>query len=164
MATVLLVDDDEDALQTFRLLLEKEGYQIVLARNGAEALAQISENAVDLVMTDWSMPVMDGVALCRTLRSDAAHNMLPVVLVSSAVAPDHEVLWNAFFRKPVSWPAIAQAVRSLVPEAPAPGALNRGSHPAALAVPPNQHDSAAISAVIRDPGTTNAGEEPKDFG
>jgi CheY-like chemotaxis protein len=146
MATILLVDDDEATLETFRLLLEHEGYQTVLARNGAEALVQISANAVDLVITDWSMPVMDGVTLCRTLRADALHNLLPLVFVSSAAAPSDEGLWDASFRKPVSWPVVAQAVRSLVPVPSTHNAVNDGNDFAALAVQPGQCDSPSLSA------------------
>ena len=114
MTTILLVDDDEPTLQTFRLLLEHDGYEVVLARSGLEALAKLSEHAVDLVITDWSMPGMDGVTLCRTLRSNPMFGMLPVVLMSAAQAPSEEGLWHAFFLKPVPWPSIAQTVRSLV--------------------------------------------------
>ncbi|WP_446327475.1 response regulator [Burkholderia sp. SR8] len=114
MTTILFVDDDEPTLEMFRWLLEREGYQVILARNGLEALTKLSEIAVDLVITDWSMPDMDGVTLCRTLRSNPMFGLLPVVLMSASQAPSEEGLWHAFFLKPVSWPSVAQAVRSLV--------------------------------------------------
>ncbi|MFT9640050.1 response regulator, partial [Alcaligenes phenolicus] len=77
-------------------------------------LAQISEIAVDLVITDWSMPVMDGVTLCRTLHTNPTFSQLPIVLMSANQAPADEGLWRAFLQKPVSWPMIAQTVQSLV--------------------------------------------------
>ncbi|WP_080289207.1 response regulator [Burkholderia cenocepacia] len=118
MATILLVEDDEDTLHAFRLLLERAGYQVMLARSGKEALAKILEIAVDLVITDWSMPGMDGVALCRTLRTNPKFSRLPIVLMSANQPPTDEGLWHAFLRKPVSWPTIAQTVRSLVTTPP----------------------------------------------
>ncbi|PRG08733.1 hypothetical protein C6Q17_19850 [Burkholderia contaminans] len=114
MATILVVDDDESTLHAFALLLEHAGYLVMLARNGQEALAQISEIAVDLVITDWSMPVMDGVTLCRTLHTNPTFSQLPIVLMSANQAPADEGLWRAFLQKPVSWPMIAQTVQSLV--------------------------------------------------
>ncbi|MBU9605265.1 response regulator [Burkholderia multivorans] len=114
MTTILFVDDDEATLHTFRLLLEHDGYQVVLARSGLEALVKLSENAVDLVITDWSMPDMDGVTLCRTLRSIPMFSSLPVVLISGDQAPAEVALWHAFFLKPVSWSSVAETVRSLV--------------------------------------------------
>lgn len=114
MATILVVEDDEDTLHALRLLLEHAGYQVMLARSGKEALAQVLELAVDLVITDWSMPGMDGVALCRTLRTIPNFSRLPIVLLSANQAPPDEGLWQAFLRKPVSWPMLAQTVQSLV--------------------------------------------------
>lgn len=114
MATILLVDDDEEALHAFGLLLEHDGHQVILARSGQEALVKVSEIAVDLVITDWSMPGMDGATLCRTLRTNPAFSQLPIVLMSANQAPADEGLWNAFLQKPVSWPMIAQTVQSLV--------------------------------------------------
>ncbi|MGU7853214.1 response regulator [Burkholderia orbicola] len=114
MATILLVDDDEETLHAFRLLLEHAGYQVMLARNGQEALAQILQIAVDLVITDWSMPGMDGLTLCRTLRNNPTFSRLPIVLMSANHAPTDEGLWHAFLKKPVSWPMIAQTLQALV--------------------------------------------------
>lgn len=114
MATILLVEDDEATLHAFSLLLEHAGYQVILARNGQEALAKILEIAVDLVITDWSMPGMDGVTLCRALRTHPTFSRLPIVLMSANQAPTDEGLWHAFLQKPVSWTMIAQTVQSLV--------------------------------------------------
>ncbi|SDQ39107.1 two-component system, OmpR family, alkaline phosphatase synthesis response regulator PhoP [Burkholderia orbicola] len=114
MATILVVEDDEATLHAFGLLLEHAGYHVMLARNGQEALAQILEIAVDLVITDWSMPGMDGVTLCRTLRTNPAFSRLPIVLMSANQAPTDDGLWHAFLQKPVSWPIIEQTVQSLV--------------------------------------------------
>ncbi|WP_179233421.1 response regulator [Burkholderia sp. AU16741] len=114
MVTILLAEDDEATLHAFSLLLEHAGYQVILARNGQEALAKILEIAVDLVITDWSMPDMDGVTLCRALRTHPTFSRLPIVLMSANQTPSDEGLWDAFLQKPVSWTMIAQTVQSLV--------------------------------------------------
>lgn len=160
--TILFVDDDEATLKTFGLLLEGEGNQVIFARNGVEALAKISENAVDLVMTDWSMPGMDGVTLCRTLRADHMHCSVPIVLMSSAKAPAEEGLWDAFFRKPVSWLAVAQAVRDLGAVPRVEAAAVRGSDLAQAAVPTSQLGSMPLVALGDQPRSCDAEEDPQD--
>ncbi|WP_175978604.1 response regulator [Burkholderia sp. BCC1047] len=147
MTTILLVDDDELMLQTYRVLLEVAGYQVASARNGVEALAKIAETAVDLVMTDMSMPLMDGVSLTRALRADPMHCSVPVVLMSAAEAPAEDGLWNAFFRKPVSWRAVAQTVRELVAGQSTPADITRGSDPVHAAVPTSDFDSMPLVAM-----------------
>ncbi|MBJ9752210.1 response regulator [Burkholderia cepacia] len=161
MKTILFVDDDEATRQTFGLLLEDEGNQVLLARNGLEAVAKISENAVDLVITDWSMPGMDGVTLCRTLRADPLHCSIPIVLMSSAEAPAEAGLWDAFFRKPVSWLAVGQTVRDLVAVPCVGAAAVRGSDPAQVAVSTSQLDSMPLVALDDQPRNANAQEDPQ---
>nr|WP_282959775.1 response regulator [Burkholderia cenocepacia] len=158
----MFVDDDEATLKTFGLLLEHEGNQVIFARNGVEALAKISENAVDLVMTDWSMPGMDGVTLCRTLRADPVHCSVPIVLMSSAKAPAEQGLWDAFFRKPVSWPAVAQTVRDLVAVPRVNAAAIHGSGLAQAAVRTSQLGSMPLVALGDQPRSLNAEDDPQD--
>ncbi|WP_318833464.1 response regulator [Burkholderia cepacia] len=162
MKTVLFVDDDEDTRHAFALLLEREGHHVLLAQNGVEAVAKISEYAVDLVMTDWSMPGMDGVTLCRTLRADPLHCSIPILLMSSAEAPAEEGLWDAFFRKPVSWLAVEQTVREFVAVPRVRAAAVRGSDPAQVAVLTSQLDSMPLVALGDQQLDANAEEEPQD--
>ncbi|MHB1308452.1 MAG: hybrid sensor histidine kinase/response regulator [Limisphaerales bacterium] len=79
---VLLVDDEPQLRHVIHRTLVRHGYEVVTAANGAEALNLASENRNRLaaVLSDYSMPVMDGVALVRTLRSDNAR--LPLILMS----------------------------------------------------------------------------------
>ncbi|AQQ20635.1 response regulator [Burkholderia cenocepacia] len=147
MTTILLVDDDELTLQAFRVLLEVAGYQVASARNGVEALAKMSETAVDLVMTDMSMPLMDGVSLTRALRADPVHCSLPVVLMSAAEAPAEDGLWDAFFHKPISWRAVAHTVSELVAVPRTPAAITRGSDLLHAALPTSDFDSMPLVAM-----------------
>ncbi|WP_321932642.1 response regulator [Burkholderia cenocepacia] len=164
MTTILFVDDDEATLQTFRSLLEYDGYQAIVARSGFEALAKMSGNAVDLVMTDWSMPGMDGVTLCRTLRADPAHSSLPIVLMSSAKPPAEEGLWNAFFQKPVSWLAVSQTVRDLITVPRVQVAAIWPNGPATEAVPLSQFVSMPLDATGDQPGAPDAAQNPQELG
>lgn len=84
MATILLVDDDPNILRPLRLLLEREGYRVLTASDGQAALAAAAVESPNLIVTDWMMPRLDGVGLCRQLRDDAATADIPVVMLSAA--------------------------------------------------------------------------------
>jgi DNA-binding NtrC family response regulator len=65
---ILVVDDEEGARELFFTILSDEGYDIILANNGEEALARFKGEAYDLVITDIKMPVMDGLQLLQEIR------------------------------------------------------------------------------------------------
>jgi CheY-like chemotaxis protein len=69
MHTILLVDDEPEILTAWRVILEMEGYGVVCAGDGVEALAKVESGHVDLIVTDWMMPRMDGGELCRRLKA-----------------------------------------------------------------------------------------------
>ncbi len=67
-ATILAVDDSETMQNMVRQTLETGGFRVLLAGNGAEGLARFQEEAVDVVVTDINMPVMDGLTMTREIR------------------------------------------------------------------------------------------------
>ncbi|HET9321148.1 MAG TPA: response regulator [Bryobacteraceae bacterium] len=84
-ATILLVDDNPHGMVARRTVLEELGYTVHAGTNGQEALSVLQHQAVDLVITDFRMPNMDGVELIthiRQLRAD-----LPIILLSGFVEP-----------------------------------------------------------------------------
>jgi len=84
-ALILLVDDNPHGLVARRTVLEELGYSIRTATNGEEALHQLSLHQVDLVITDFRMPNMDGVELISRIRKLRAD--MPVILLSGFVEP-----------------------------------------------------------------------------
>ncbi|WP_459858177.1 response regulator [Dongia sp. agr-C8] len=79
-ATVLVVDDDPDLLQSLRVLLEAYDYTVIMAANAAAAIAAVSERHPDLVLTDIYMPDADGFELINALRQHSLD--VPVVAMS----------------------------------------------------------------------------------
>ena len=67
-ANILLVDDEEDILELLKYNLKKEGYEVATAKNGFEALDQMTTFKPDLMILDIMMPGMDGVELCKNVR------------------------------------------------------------------------------------------------
>ena len=85
--TVLSVDDSASALQMVKLTLTGAGYQVVQAANGADGLAKARANAVDMVLTDLNMPVMDGFGLIRELRKLPAFKGVPIIFLTTESDP-----------------------------------------------------------------------------
>ncbi|HEX4334982.1 MAG TPA: response regulator [Polyangiaceae bacterium] len=80
---VLVVDDSPTIRKVVSFILDEEGYECVTAEDGEDALAQLRREPVDLVLTDFVMPKMNGYQLCRELRADATLRNVPVVLMSA---------------------------------------------------------------------------------
>ena len=85
--TILSVDDSASALQMVKLTLAGAGYQVVQANNGAEGLAKARAGAVDMVITNLNMPVMDGLTLIRELRKLPAFKGVPIVFLTTESDP-----------------------------------------------------------------------------
>ncbi|GAC1309577.1 MAG: response regulator transcription factor [Mucilaginibacter sp.] len=66
---ILIVDDEPDILELIEYNLKKEGYQVFLARNGQEAVAEAKRSLPDLIVLDIMMPKMDGIEACRIMRT-----------------------------------------------------------------------------------------------
>ncbi len=81
--TILLVDDQEIIVEFVELLLTDEGYVVVTARNGQEALQLIQTARPDLVITDFAMPGLDGWQLLQALRALPFADRLPVIIMSA---------------------------------------------------------------------------------
>ncbi len=119
MATILIVDDSPTVRRMLEFTLRKQGYTVLAAMNGLEALAKLAETAVDLVITDVSMPELDGISLLRQIRADARWHTLPVVMltVSGQVEDQMEAQQhgaNGFLTKPASSSELLGTVRTFV--------------------------------------------------
>jgi CheY-like chemotaxis protein len=111
MVTVLLVDDDMNLLQALETLVCGEGYEVMTASNGDEALRAARRRRPDIVVSDFMMPVMDGPALIGALGAEPEFATVPVLL-SSAVAtlPPH-LRAAVFLRKPFAASRLLELLR-----------------------------------------------------
>jgi DNA-binding response OmpR family regulator len=83
MDRVLIVDDDPDILEIVKEILAKEGYAVMVAKDGQEALNLALANNPDLIVTDCIMPVMDGIQLCQALQKDNKTKSIPVIMITA---------------------------------------------------------------------------------
>jgi len=106
---ILVIEDDAYAREALTLLLDYYGYDVVAASNGNDGLALVTEEAPDLVVTDWRMPGLSGLALCVALRE--RRDTMPIVVVTSAdevFSSDQPV--NARLRKPIDPPLLNRVI------------------------------------------------------
>jgi DNA-binding response OmpR family regulator len=89
MATVLVVDDDQKLLNMLRRTLAYEGFQVLVATEGNAALAQVREHRPDVIVLDWMMPGLDGIAVMSQLR--AAQDKTLILMLTARDAVDDRV-------------------------------------------------------------------------
>jgi len=81
--TVLVVDDEQDLLDLIEYNLKKEGYKVLKAEDGLEALKIAKEHKPDLVLLDIMMPKMDGLEVCDKMRSDPELQHIPIIFLTA---------------------------------------------------------------------------------
>jgi DNA-binding response OmpR family regulator len=123
-STILLVDD-EDSIQTLLTFpLERDGYRVLQARDGEEALQRFGEEAVDLVILDVMLPRLDGLEVCKRLRSQSD---VPIIMLTARGEELDKVLGlelgaDDYITKPFSIREFRSRVRALLRRAAAPRA------------------------------------------
>jgi two-component system phosphate regulon response regulator PhoB len=106
---ILVVEDDGKARDVLALLLGYYGYEVTVASNGADAVSLVADVDPDLVLMDWLMPGLSGLALCHALRQ--RRRTLPIIVLSSAEEVfEREQPVNARLRKPVDPPLLHRVI------------------------------------------------------
>ena len=119
MTRVLLVEDNEANRDMLGRRLQRRGFEVAMAADGADALEQARTLGPDLVLLDLSLPVLDGWTVARTLKADAATASIPIIaLTAHAMAGDRERALAAgcddFATKPVDFEALLAAMEALL--------------------------------------------------
>ena len=122
---ILLVDDDPDIQDAMSIVLESEGYNVVIANNGIECFERLAEVKPDLIILDLLMPKMDGFAVFRELRNERWSKYLDVpILILTSVREEasrrryeletgQELNANDYIEKPLSPEVLLTSVRKL---------------------------------------------------
>lgn len=124
MHTVLITDDSATARMITQRCLEMAGYsevEYLQAANGKEAMEVLREKKVDLLITDMVMPVMDGKALLKGVKSSPKLNFIPVFVITSLANPALEKELNSIgvdkvIYKPISPPKIMECIEDIFGE------------------------------------------------
>ncbi len=122
MPRILAVDDEPNIVRLIQVNLERQGYQVETANNGAQALAKIKANRPDLVVSDVMMPEMDGFELLANIRRDPTLMDLPVIMLT-AKAQDRDVMTgyqtgaDMYLTKPFNPQELLQFVKRILSSA-----------------------------------------------
>ena len=84
---VLIVDDDPYILMSLEFLMKKNGFDVMVARNGTEALEIVEKQVPDIVLLDIMMPDVDGYAICSSIKSNPVTSHIKVVFMSAKTRP-----------------------------------------------------------------------------
>ena len=79
-STILLVDDEDSVQKLLAYPLEREGFRVLQARDGEEALRQFSSEHIDLVVLDIMLPKLDGLEVCKRLRAESE---VPIIMLTA---------------------------------------------------------------------------------
>ena len=121
---ILLADDEPRLLHVVGLYLSMEGFEVSEASDGSEAITMLETEQFDLAILDVMMPGVDGIEVCRYIRSQPATQSMPV-LVFTSLSSDKDVERarlagaNHLITKPFSLPGLGAVVRSCFEDAPA---------------------------------------------
>ncbi len=117
MEKILLADDDADVQEIAKVILTKEGYEAIIAKDGNEALDLAKANNPDLIILDYLMPGLDGLEVCRALKKEEALKNIPVLIIT-AHAGEKERSLDAgavdFLTKPVEKADLLHRIKSVL--------------------------------------------------
>ena len=119
MATILIVEDNEVNRDMLSRRLERRGYQVEVALDGETGLEAAKNKAVDLVLMDMSLPVLDGWEATRKLKADPDTKEIPVIaLTAHAMVSDRERAFEVgcddYDTKPVDFPRLLGKIRAIL--------------------------------------------------
>ncbi|WP_431478264.1 Hpt domain-containing protein [Massilia eburnea] len=119
--TVMVVDDSLTVRKVTQRLLEREGYHVMLAKDGVDALEQLQDRLPELMLVDIEMPRMDGFDLTRNVRGDERTKEIPIIMITSRSADKHrnyalQLGVNAYFGKPFQEDILLGAIAGLLPQ------------------------------------------------
>ncbi|HEX8405845.1 MAG TPA: Hpt domain-containing protein [Duganella sp.] len=117
--SIMVVDDSMTVRRVTQRLLEREGYNVLLAKDGVDALEQLQGATPDLMLVDIEMPRMDGFDLTRNVRGGERTKDIPIIMITSRSADKHrnyalQLGVNAYFGKPFQEPVLLEAITGLL--------------------------------------------------
>lgn len=116
---ILIVDDDIDSLKLIGLMLQRQGYDIVAANNGAQAFSKATSDRPDLIILDVMMPDMDGYEICRRLRANPVTQGIPIIMFTAKTLIDDKVAGfeagaDDYLTKPTHPAELASRVKAIL--------------------------------------------------
>jgi CheY-like chemotaxis protein len=120
MARILYIEDNDDNIFMLQNRLRRQGFDVLIARDGASGVEMAKAECPDLILMDLGLPVMDGWEASRRLKSDDATSHIPVIALSAHAMSDDrtqalEAGCDEYDVKPVEWARLLTKIRALLP-------------------------------------------------
>ena len=117
---ILAVDDQPNLREYVQQVLTLEGYQVLTARNGVEALEILESHPVNLILADIAMPRMNGYELTEQVRDDPHYKDIPIIIITSRSGAKHrnramELGATLYLTKPYQEQELMEAINSVLP-------------------------------------------------
>jgi CheY-like chemotaxis protein len=118
MATILVVEDEFGIAEVLAAALTDAGHNVFTAINGRQGLERLQESHPELVLLDFMMPVLDGPAMVRAMRTDPKAHAIPIIIMSSlpesAVVEAVSGMYNGFVRKPFRLRTVTEMINRVL--------------------------------------------------
>ena len=117
--TILVIDDEPDLIELVQFNLQKDGYEVIVAKNGQAGLEIAQKHLPDMIVLDLMMPGIDGLEVCRQLRSDARTRLIPMIMLTAKSAEADRIVGlelgaDDYITKPFSPRELLARVRALL--------------------------------------------------
>jgi sigma-B regulation protein RsbU (phosphoserine phosphatase) len=114
---ILVVEDEKDTRYILDKLLSKNGYEVVTSVNGEEAIGILKQHKPKVIIADWTMPIMDGIELCKTLKGDEKYKLIYFIILTARASLKDRVIGldvgaDDFLVKPVDNQELLARIRS----------------------------------------------------
>jgi CheY-like chemotaxis protein len=116
---ILVAEDSPDSAIPISLHLQQEGYQVVMAKDGEEAVKIAALSRPDLILMDLSMPVLDGLAATRRIREESPSPYIPIIAItafstSGFLQAAHDVGFDGYLTKPIDFNRMDDLIKTLL--------------------------------------------------
>ncbi|MBI4546452.1 MAG: response regulator transcription factor [Ignavibacteriae bacterium] len=143
MKTILVVDDEKDIIDLLKYNLRKEGYNVLTATNGKDALSQ-SQQRPNLIILDVMMPELDGFEVVKQLKKDSKTSSIPVIFLTAKGTELDEVLGlelgaEDYIVKPISIPKLLARVKNVLRKHEERVAIEHAINVGVIEIVPSQH-------------------------
>jgi two-component system alkaline phosphatase synthesis response regulator PhoP len=142
---ILVIEDEKDVQDLLQLYLKREGYEVRIAKDGQTGLRKASEERFDLVLLDLMLPQLDGLEICRALRSQVKTADLPIVMITAKAEEADRIVGlelgaDDYITKPFSPREVLARVKALFRRLEKPKAREARQEYGAIALDPDKHE------------------------
>jgi two-component system phosphate regulon response regulator PhoB len=152
-ATILLVEDERDLLELLKYNLDREGYDVVTAETGEDGLKHVRQTPPDLVLLDLMLPKMDGLEVCRSLKSRPETAPIPVIMLTakgeeSDVVKGLEIGADDYITKPFSPRILMARIKAVLRRAEVDGEERRVLEAGGVKIDLDRHEVLAEGETV----------------